>query len=82
MSSVFSLRRLVPVALLAGLLLCCGLARAELHWSDTTPQVNLRHIFQGEINHHGKPTGFHSRPGGRDPQGARLLHEESQRHLP
>ena len=28
-------------------------------WSDTTPALNLTHIFKGEINRKGKPTGFH-----------------------
>ena len=42
------------------------------HWSDTNPEINLWHVFQGEINRKGKPTGFHSRPGGKDPANARL----------
>jgi len=42
-------------------------------WSDTTPNINLLHVFDGEINKSGKPTGFHSRPGGQDPAGARLV---------
>ncbi len=29
--------------------------------------------LRSEINSRGKPVGFHSRPGGRDPQGARLV---------
>lgn len=41
-------------------------------WSNHNPQINLSHIFQGEINRNGKPTGFHSRPDGRDPKHARL----------
>ena len=41
-------------------------------WSDTNPQINLSHIFQGEINRQGKPTGFHSRPNGEDPKFARV----------
>ncbi len=41
-------------------------------WSDTNPKVNLKHIFKGEINRRGKPTGYHSRPGGVDPDGARI----------
>jgi hypothetical protein len=69
--------RLLTALLLTGLLLCGGWARAEQHWSSTSPQINLRHIFQGEINRHGKPTGFHSRPGGRDPEDAYVVHGES-----
>lgn len=42
-------------------------------WSDTSPNVNLLHVFEGEINRSGKPTGFHSRPGGQDPANARLV---------
>ncbi len=39
-------------------------------WSDTTPPINLTHLFAGEINRRGKPVGFHSRPGGVDPHGS------------
>ena len=42
-------------------------------WSDTDPAINLEHIFHGEINRRGKPVGFHSRPGGEDPEGARVV---------
>jgi hypothetical protein len=42
-------------------------------WSDTRPAVNLEHIFHGEINKRNKPVGFHSRPGGKDPDGARVV---------
>ncbi len=41
-------------------------------WSDTQPNVNQWHIFDGEINRSGKPVGFHSRPGGQDPHNARI----------
>lgn len=41
-------------------------------WSKTSPEINLGHIFEGAINRRGKPTGFHSRPQGNDPQHARL----------
>ncbi|PID60359.1 MAG: hypothetical protein CSB44_10590 [Gammaproteobacteria bacterium] len=43
------------------------------HWSDTDPNINLWHVFHGEINRSGKPVGFHSRPGGQDPENARLV---------
>lgn len=46
--------------------------RPAEEWSRTSPPINVTHIFDGEINSRGKPVGFHSRPGGRDPQGARL----------
>jgi hypothetical protein len=42
-------------------------------WSNTRPAVNLEHIFQGQVNKRGKPVGFHSRPGGEDPSGARVV---------
>ena len=78
-------RRLLPAVLaLAALLLVqsaalprshsrSGGARTDEEWSRTSPPVNVTHIFEGEINRRGKPTGFHSRPGGRDPQNARLV---------
>jgi len=43
------------------------------HWSSTNPEINLWHVFYGEINRKGKPTGFHSRPGGSDPANARVV---------
>lgn len=43
------------------------------HWSSTDPEINLWHIFDGEINRKGKPTGFHSRPNGADPENARVV---------
>ncbi len=42
-------------------------------WSKTTPNINMWHVFEGEINRSGKPVGFHSRPNGQDPSGARLV---------
>lgn len=42
------------------------------NWSRTRPEINLGHIFEGAINSRGRPTGFHSRPGGKDPRYARL----------
>lgn len=41
-------------------------------WSSTNPEINLWHIFDGEINRSGKPTGYHSRPGGTNPANARV----------
>ena len=43
------------------------------HWSSTEPEINLWHVFAGEINRKGKPTGFHARPGGQDPANARVV---------
>ena len=41
--------------------------------SETSPPVNLTHIFEGEINRKGRPVGFHARPAGRNPSRARLV---------
>ncbi len=38
-------------------------------WSESTPSLNLTHIFDGEINRHGKPVGFHVAP--KEPLGAK-----------
>jgi hypothetical protein len=80
-----TVRRLLPAVLaLAALLLVQGAALSRSHshpqggarpdeeWSRTSPPVNVTHIFEGEINKRGKPTGFHSRPGGKDPANARV----------
>jgi hypothetical protein len=70
---------LIAVLILAALALVQGQALSRSHqstgeeWSRTSPPVNVSHIFEGEINRRGKPVGFHSRPGGRDPQNARLV---------
>jgi len=79
------LRRLplVAVLLLAALALVQGVALSRSRsrpasgqtgedWSRTSPPVNMTHIFEGEINRRGKPVGFHSRPGGQDPENARV----------
>lgn len=42
-------------------------------WSSTNPEINLWHIFEGEINKKFSPTGYHSRPGGKDAANARLV---------
>jgi hypothetical protein len=80
-----SLRKLLPAVLtLAALLAVQGTAlsrshrsrspggRADEEWSRTSPPVNVTHLFEGEINKRGKPTGFHARPGGHDPANARV----------
>jgi hypothetical protein len=59
------MRRLLFLALAALFLVLAG--------SSTAPSVNEPHIFKGEINRRGKPVGFHSRPGGRNPAGARVV---------
>ena len=38
------------------------------HWSQTDPPVNQQHVFCGEWkNRKNRPTGFHSRPAGKNP---------------
>ena len=49
-----------------------GQSRPRQELSRTSPPVNLTHVFEGEINRRGKPVGFHSRPGGKNPPGARV----------
>lgn len=72
---------LIAVLVLAALALFQGEASSRSRrpgrtvgeeWSRTSPPVNLTHIFEGEINRRGKPVGFHSRPGGQDPENARV----------
>jgi hypothetical protein len=41
-------------------------------WSSSSPKINQYHVFLGEINRRGKPTGFHSQPGGHPPNTARI----------
>ncbi len=48
-------------------------SRGDVRWSETDPPINLSHLFEGQINKRGKPVGFHARPGGVDPEGARLV---------
>jgi hypothetical protein len=51
---------------------CAPTAQAQIncaalsHWSNTTPAINLRHVFCGEWSQN-RPKGFHSRPGGTNP---------------
>jgi Bacterial EndoU nuclease len=42
-------------------------------WTDTEPPINLVHIEIGEINNRGEAVGYHHRPKGVDPPGARVL---------
>lgn len=64
---------LVLLAVLLALVPLPGEGRSRSRWSRTSPAVNETHIFEGEINKRGKPVGFHSRPGGRNPGGARVV---------
>lgn len=70
-------RPIVPVVLavlaVLALLPQAGADRRAPALSDTRPPINLTHIFEGEINRKGRPVGFHARPGGRNPAGARVV---------
>jgi hypothetical protein len=47
--------------------------RTEAQWSRTEPPVNLTHVFCGEIDRDGDPSGYHHRPAGEDPPSARVV---------
>ena len=42
-------------------------------WTATDPPINIVHIDTGEINRRGEAVGYHHRPNGVDPPGARVL---------
>ncbi len=42
-------------------------------WTATDPPIDLAHIDTGKINRHGEAVGYHHRPNGVDPPGARVL---------
>jgi hypothetical protein len=42
-------------------------------WTATDPPVDFAHIETGEINRRGEAVGYHHRPNGVDPPGARVL---------
>lgn len=58
---------------LAGLGAVPALSKTAARWTSTQPRINETHVFEGEINRRGRPVGFHSRPGGRNPRGARVV---------
>jgi hypothetical protein len=60
---------LVPAALTARGLEAPGLAAK---WTASDPPINLLHIDYGEINWRGEAVGYHHRPNGVDPPGARV----------
>jgi hypothetical protein len=67
------------LVLLLGLMPASALAPQALalapgdKWTATDPSINLVHIDFGEINRHGEAVGYHHRPNGMDPDGARVL---------
>lgn len=42
-------------------------ARCPLPTPSGSPRVNAEHVFCGEVRRDGRAVGFHSRPGGRNP---------------
>jgi Bacterial EndoU nuclease len=42
-------------------------------WTATDPPIDVAHIETGEINRRGEAVGYHHRPNGVDPPGARVL---------
>ena len=64
---------LLVFALLVATLLTTGNANAKKAWTKTKPSINATHIFQGEINRRGKPTGFHAKFNGKVAEGAKIL---------
>src|ERR1700737_5113347 len=67
--ALFALLVLTPVTFPAQLAAAPSLAGK---WTSTDPPVNLAHIDYGEINRHGEAVGYHHRPNGVDPPGARV----------
>ena len=60
---------LVPAALSARELEAPGPAAK---WTTSDPPINLLHIDHGEINGYHEAVGYHHRPNGVDPPGARV----------
>jgi len=67
--ALFALLALTPVTLSAQPAAAPSLAGK---WTSTDPPINLAHIDYGEINRHGEAVGYHHRPNGVDPPGARV----------
>lgn len=71
--------RPIRAGALAVLLLLAGLPASHARdtqpgkWTATQPPINLVHIDFGEINRRGEAVGFHHRPNGVDPTGAKVL---------
>ncbi len=47
-------------------------AKTKTEWSLTPPSISLTHIFEGEINKRGKPTGLHHLKDGEPIANARI----------
>jgi hypothetical protein len=48
-------------------------APAASKWTATDPPIDFAHIETGEINRHGEAVGYHHRPNGVDPSGAKVV---------
>ena len=63
--------------LLAGLPEAAGARDAAVpptgKWTATDPPIDFGHIETGEVNRHGEAVGYHHRPNGVDPPGAKVL---------
>ena len=64
------LRRALRRGVLGFAILAAALAA---QWTETDPPLDIAHIEAGAINHRGEAVGWHHRPGGHDPPGARLV---------
>ncbi len=63
----------LAILLLSSLLLPVVAQAEKTIWSNTTPKINVTHIFQGEINRRGKPVGFHALFDGKAVETARIV---------
>jgi hypothetical protein len=78
-----AVRRVIGFVGICGLLLTLSLSTpaparqstlpATGKWTLTNPPINLVHIETGEINRRGEPVGYHHRPNGVDPPGAKVI---------
>jgi Bacterial EndoU nuclease len=71
------LSRAIGLCALLLVLLPAGLVARDMapatRWTATDPPINFAHIQTGEINRRGEAVGYHHRPNGVDPPGARVL---------
>lgn len=45
----------------------------EKVWTKTSPAINVTHIFKGEINRRGKPTGLHAKFNNKLPKSSKII---------
>ena len=51
---------------------------AKKQWTNTKPAINATHVFLGEINRRGKPTGFHAKLNGKIHKDAKIVRIQSE----